>query len=187
MALIWPGVILASGATPSILSFFHGIESKSLYEYVKSNSAALLNLVFPLLALVVNISVKIYSDRLHQQMNNLDTVYVVFGNKTVMSHKEDEKFSFSMGLVVAFPASLFLTFLTSFGSRHIRLLLFIPTQLSIIDIAIPCFIICNNNKIKQRAFNQFSSFAETIDTCWKSFLKLKTQRISPTNVHCWRK
>jgi hypothetical protein len=127
-----------------------------------ANNISLLYLVFPISATVVNIAMKIYADRLRQKMASSQPAFIIFGTKTEADIKEEEKFSFSIGSVVGFPAVILLTFLTTFGSRKIRLLFFFPIQVSLISWALPCFIILNNSKIKRRASNQTSAIFETL-------------------------
>ena len=182
LSLIWPVVLLASGATPTFLSYLHGIEGKSHIDYIKSNRVSLLNLVFPASALIINAAMKIYSDQLNRQMATSDSVFVIYGVNTQSAHKQEEKFSFSLGSMVGFPAIILLTFFISFGSRNLRLLLFIPIQVSMVAIALPSFIIYMNRKIKQRAFNLASDISETFETSCVSLKKLRSIRIAPKMV-----
>ena len=179
LSLIWPGIVMASGAVPSVLNFFYGFEEKSLYDDLKSNSASLLNAVLPLAALTINIAVKLYSGQLHQQMAKADSVYIIFGAKTKTGIKQEEKFSFSLGSVIIFPVLVLLTFLTSFASRNLRLLLFFPIQMSLTTIALPCYIIYNNSKIKQRASNTVSVFSENFKIYQRRLKTLRSSRVAP--------
>jgi len=122
---------------------------------------------------------KIYSDWLHRQMDNLGSIFVVFGDKTETAFKQEEKFSFSLGSVIGFPAAFLMTFLASFGSRHIRLLLFTPIQLSLVLFVLPCSIIYNNTKIKRRALNLAESILETLSSYSTRLQKLSSSKVAP--------
>jgi len=168
------------GTTPSILNFFHGIEDKSSYDDIKSNKATLLNLVFPTTALILNAAMKIYSDRLHQLMDRQAAhVFVIIGGKTEVASKQEEKFSFSLGSVIGFPVVVLLTFLTSFATRHLRLLLCFPLQLSLITFVLPCFIIHNNSKIKKLALNKVLIIQETLEFKLRELTRLRSNRVAP--------
>ena len=179
ISLLWPGIVIASGATPSVFTFLHGIDNKSLYDYIKTNNALLLNLIFPMTALIVNIAMKIYTDQLHQHMANSDSVFVIFGGKTDTTIKQEEKFSFPLGSVIGFPVLVLLTFLTSFASRHLRLLLFSPIQMSLITFVVPCLIVRNNSKIKQRAFNLVTDIKDILETHWRCLKKFRSSTREP--------
>lgn len=182
MSLIWPVIIFAFGATPSVFTFIHGIESKSLYDYTKTNRAFLLSFVIPMASFIANVAVKIYSDQLHRQMANSDAVFVIFGAKTETAVNQEEKFPFPLGPVVGFPALVLMTFLTSFASRDLRLLLFSPIQIALITFALPCFIVRNNSKIKRRAFRLISDIKESLMTQWHRFKKLISSKVVPKVV-----
>ena len=182
LSLIWPVVLLASGATPSFLTHLHGIDGKSHYDYIKSNRVEILNLVFPMSALIINVAMKIYSDQLNRQMAISDSVFVIYGVNTQSAHEREEKFSFSFGSIVGIPAIILLTFFISFGSQNLQLLLFIPIQVSMVNIALPSFIIYKNSKIKQRAFNLAADISETFETSCVSLKKLRSIRIAPKMV-----
>ena len=178
---IWTCVLLASGASLPIVNFFHGVRAQSHYDGYKSNSAAMLHLFFTTLALLNNIAMKIYSDHLHRSMTKLHSIFVIFGGNTEDAVPQEEKFSFSLSSAVVFPAIVLLTIWTSYGSRHIRLLLFFPIQIFFGSIVLPCCIIFNNSKIKRLASNQVSKMFETLESFWRSLRKLRSRQVSPKN------
>ena len=130
-------------------------------------------------ALVLNSVVKVYSDWLNRQMDSSNSVFIIFSGRTETAFKEEEKFSFSLGSVIGFPAIFLMTFLTSFGGRHIRLLLLVPIQISLVSMVFPFSIIYNNSKIKRRASNTLSDIADTFETHWRNFKKLRTRQVAP--------
>ena len=178
-SVLWPGVLLVSGTAPAIINFFHSIKVKSYYDDIKSNSAVLLNLPFPISALILNVVMKVYSDWLHRQMDNSSKVFIIFGGRTETAFKEEDKFSFSLGSVIGFPAILLMTILTSFGRLHIRLLLLVPIQISLFTTVLPCAIIYNNIKIKRQASNLVGEVKETLRTYWSIFKRLRSPQVAP--------
>ena len=180
---IWTCVLLASGASLPIVNFFHGVRAQSHFDGYKSNSAAMLHLFFTTLALLNNIAMKIYSDHLHRSMTK---IFVIFGGNTEDAVPQEEKFSFSLSSAVVFPAIVLLTIWTSYGSRHIRLLLFFPIQIFLISIVLPCCIIINNSKIKKQASNQVFKMFETLEYYWRSYKKLRSTQVFPKNCNSIR-
>ena len=185
-SLVWPCIILASGGTPLIMNFFHGVGAHSHFDGFKSNSIAMLSFIYPTLALLNNIALKIYSDLLYRRMSKSHSIFVVFGGNTEDAFRQEENFSFSLSSVVVYPIIILLTIWTSYGSRHIRLLLFFPIQIFLISIVLPCCIIINNSKIKKQASNQVFKMFETLEYYWRSYKKLRSTQVSPKNCNSIR-
>ena len=185
-SLLWPCIILASGGTPLIMNFFHGVRAHTHFDGFKSNSIAMLSFIYPTLALLNNIALKIYSNLLYRRMSKSHSIFVVFGGNTEDAFRQEENFSFSLSSVVVYPIIILLTIWTSYGSRHIRLLLFFPIQIFLISIVLPCCIIINNSKIKKQASNQVFKMFETLEYYWRSYKKLRSTQVSPKNCNSIR-
>jgi len=83
ISIIWPIFFLGfTNTTPAIFGFFHGIETRSLYTEIKNNNYVMAHLIFPISALAVNGAMKFYSNRLNDQLENSQPIFVIFGNKT---------------------------------------------------------------------------------------------------------
>jgi hypothetical protein len=67
---------------PPIFGFFHGQESHSFYAEITVKSSVLVYYIFPILALVLNGAMKLYSKKLNLQLENSQPIFIMFGNKT---------------------------------------------------------------------------------------------------------
>jgi len=82
-SIIWPIIFWGfTTTTPPIFGFFHGIETRSFYTEIKNNHYVLAHLIFPMSALLVSGAMKFYSNRLNDQLENSQPIFIIFGNKT---------------------------------------------------------------------------------------------------------
>ena len=140
------------GALPGAYFTLRGEEYKSYIETIQDNNFGSLYIVMPALALVVNYVARFYSKKINQQIQKESLVFVIFGHPTNTALLQQDNFLFSLGFVLAIPLLFLFSFLSSFSSRHERLLFIGPVQITFFSLALPIVFILKNKQMKKIIF-----------------------------------
>ena len=172
---------------PGIFNTFHGEQNESIVKDIRNNLYNSIHILMPLLALIVNASARVYSYKINRQMEDEISVFVVFGNPSSNNYKQEDKFSFSLGSVLAIPFVFFFSLLIAFSSRHERLVLFGPFQITVLSVAVPIGFILSNRKMKKKLFSRFlHPISSKLNSFKKPFSSTVTPAIQCTFSKCWK-
>jgi hypothetical protein len=135
-------------AFPGMFGTLHGVEYQSLIKDIEENKYSLIYFLMPSFALVLNVATRFYSDKINQQMLEVNLVFVIFEHPNHKPVPPEDSFLFSLTFVLSIPTIILFSFFTSFSSRHIRLIFFCPFQITMLSLALPIAFILKNNKMK---------------------------------------
>jgi hypothetical protein len=148
-------VILYFNTRSGLFSLMHEVETVSNLQSLRSDHYKALFSVLPVLAILVNLSAKMYTLWINWKMDRSVEVFTIHENQQTNSFSNEELFSVSLEASVGFPLWMMLSIVTSFASRELRLQIFVPIQVMMVNLLFPVYLISKNNKMRSNAVESF--------------------------------
>ena len=179
LSMLFPCYLVTRLRTyPAMFGLFNGGKSISDYESIKNNKFASLLLVFPIITLLVNLTVQVCSIRIRKQLYHAAQIFVIFNADN--ESKNSDTFSLSISHVLVIPVLILMTFFQSFADRKQRLFFLSPFHLFLLSVALPLFILFKSPKIQKFFRKKFTAqFTKTLIIYQKMFMKCFFAKIVP--------
>jgi len=145
-------VILYFNTRSGLFSLMHDVETVSNLQSLRSDHYKALFSVLPVLAILVNLSAKMYTSWINWKMDrSFEIVTSLNEDQHTNNYSNEELFSVSLGAAVGFPLWMMMSIVTSFASRELRLQIFVPIQVMMVNLLFPIYIISKNRKMRSYA------------------------------------
>jgi hypothetical protein len=163
-------------AHSGLFNMFYESETKSHFEEITANKFKVLNVMWPISAILINALSKLISYNLNKKLNLSEPIFTI-EHQPVCSIKPFPSFNFSM---IAFPSALLLAFISSFTSRNNRLLFFYPAQITLLSIILPLVIIYKHKKLKSYFKHiLINPLIERLMYNYMTFKRMNSSTVSP--------
>jgi hypothetical protein len=179
-------MILILNAPSNVVGLFYQSTSLTIFEEFEEHKSKTLYLVLPLVALIVNVSTKLYSYHLNSQMESATVHVFTIQYLHLNTEQQKEKFSLSLNSVIGIPIMILFTIVASMASRQTRLLILIPFQMTMMSVLFPIIIISRSEKMKKQLFEAYSlsvNSSDFIGIICSTCKKIHSTQISPITTN----
>ena len=153
-------------------TLFSSSSTISVANEVSRNVSKAIFLVLPGIALLFNLTIKVYSHLLNKTLKASQTIFTISAGE---QDSNRDVFLMSLKAVFALTLNVAYIILTSHADRTARLVFFFPLNMSLLLVLAPLAIIIRNKQMKAHLFNQLKNLI----SYWMRQLPRRENSIAP--------